>query len=110
MTKLKSARQAIEMIGNGVTLATGGTGPVLEPDLLLNALETRFLETGAPTGMTLFTPMLPGDRLGKGGVNAVAHPGMLKKLIGASFSNYRHPCFWTRFGQMHLKPIPSACR
>jgi acyl CoA:acetate/3-ketoacid CoA transferase len=89
--KLLSADEAVARIPDGATVAVHGTGPVLEPDLLLEALERRFLTEGHPRDLTLFTPMCPGDRRGEGGMNRFAHPGMLRRLIGASFAKARHP-------------------
>jgi len=89
--KICSARDAVAGIKDGAAVAVGGTGPVLEPDLVLDALEQRFLADAHPRELTLVSPMSPGDRGGKGGLNAFAHEGMLARLIGASFSNYRHP-------------------
>ncbi len=86
-----SAEQALALVPDGASIAVGGTGPVLEPDLLLEALEQRFLQTGAPRDLTLVSPMLPGARAGVGGLNAFAHAGMLRRVIGASFSMQRHP-------------------
>lgn len=79
------------MISDGSTVAIGGTGPVLEADRLLDALEQRFLREAHPRNLTVFSPMLPGDRASVGGLNAVAHEGMLARIIGASFSASRHP-------------------
>ena len=89
--EILDAAGAVATIPDGATISVIGTGPVLEPDLVLKALEQRFLAEGRPRGMTLVTPMLPGDRPGEGGLNSFAHPGMLKKLIGASFARARHP-------------------
>jgi acyl CoA:acetate/3-ketoacid CoA transferase len=89
--KIVSADDAVARIHNGATVAIGGTGPVLEADLVLDALERRFLSQGGPRNLTVVSPMLPGDRPGKGGLNAFAHEGMTAKIIGASFSTYRHP-------------------
>jgi acyl CoA:acetate/3-ketoacid CoA transferase len=91
VTKLATAADAVARIRDGATVAVGGTGPVLEADLVLDALERRFIEQGSPRGLTVFSPMLPGDRPGEGGLNAFAHEGMIARVIGASFSNYRHP-------------------
>lgn len=93
MKKLLSAEDAIALIESGATVAVAGTGPVLEPDLLLSTLEKRFLEHGHPKHLFLFSPMLPGDRAGEGGFNCFAHPGMLRKVLGASFAKARHPRF-----------------
>jgi acyl CoA:acetate/3-ketoacid CoA transferase len=93
MTKIFSAADAISLIRDGSTVGVAGTGPALEPDLLLATLENRFLTERQPAGLTLFSPMLPGDRANEGGLNCFAHPGMLKKMIGASFARARHPRF-----------------
>ena len=89
--KIMSARDAVAFISDGATLTVGGTGAVLEPDLLLQALETRFLEDGHPTGLHLVIPMCPGDQHGTGGLNCFAHRGMVSRIVGASFARARHP-------------------
>lgn len=89
--KVASAADAVARIRDGATVIVGGTGPVLEPDLVLEALEQRFITQGHPRDLTVVSPMLPGDRPGKGGLNAFAHEGMTSKVIGASFSTHRHP-------------------
>jgi propionate CoA-transferase len=91
MSKVVTVEQALSRIADGATIAVGGTGPVLEADLVLESLEKRFLEQGHPANLTVFSPMLPGDRPGAGGLNCFAHEGMLARIIGASFSAGRHP-------------------
>jgi acyl CoA:acetate/3-ketoacid CoA transferase len=89
--EILNAAAAVASIADGATICVMGTGPVLEPAHVLDALEQRFLAEGHPRGMTLITPMLPGDRPGEGGMNTFAHKGMLSRLIGASFARARHP-------------------
>ena len=89
--KVTSAAEAVARIRDGASVVVGGTGSVLEADLVLDALEQRFLTEGHPRDLTLVSPMLPGDRLDKGGLNVFAHEGMISRLIGASFSMQRHP-------------------
>jgi acyl CoA:acetate/3-ketoacid CoA transferase len=86
-----SADEAVRVIPNGATLAIGGTGAVLEADLVLAALDRRFRETGEPRDLTNINPMCPSDRPGEGGLNVVAHEGMLRRVIGGSFAGKRHP-------------------
>ncbi|MBI3120680.1 MAG: acyl CoA:acetate/3-ketoacid CoA transferase [candidate division NC10 bacterium] len=86
-----SADEAVRLIPNGATLVIGGTGAVLEPDLVLHALERRFLETGEPKDLVNVNPMLPSDRPGEGGLNVLAHEGMLRRIIGGSYTAKRHP-------------------
>ena len=90
-TKVYSVADAVARIKDGASVAVGGTGPAMEPDLILDALEKRFLAEGHPRDLTVIAPMSPGDRPGKGGLNCFAHEGMIAKLIGASFSMYRYP-------------------
>ena len=90
-SKIYSAAEAVERIPDGATVAVGGTGPVLEPDMVLEALQSRFIEQQKPRNLTLFSPILPGDRPGIGGLSCFAHEGLLAKVIGASFSTYRCP-------------------
>ncbi len=89
--KLQSAAEAVARIPDDAVIAIGGTGAVLEADLVLEALEQRFVQQGHPRNVTLFSPMLTGDRPGVGGMNCFAHEGMTRRIIGASFSTQRHP-------------------
>jgi len=91
MKRILSAEEAVALVADGATVGVTGTGPALEPDSLLDALERRFLAEASPKNLTLFSPMLPGDRAGVGGLNTFAHEGLLRKLIGASFARARNP-------------------
>jgi acyl CoA:acetate/3-ketoacid CoA transferase len=86
-----TAEAAVNLIADGATVVIGGTGPSLDADAVLRALEERYLQQGAPRNLTVVAPALPGDRPGAGGLNCVAHEGLLGKMIGASFSASRHP-------------------
>jgi acyl CoA:acetate/3-ketoacid CoA transferase len=86
-----SAEEAVTLIPNGATVAIGGTGAVLEPDVVLAALERRFLQTGEPRDLVNINPMCPSDRPGEGGLNVLAHEGMLRRIIAGSFLAKRHP-------------------
>lgn len=70
----------------GATVAvTGSGGGILEPDVLLSAIEDRFLQTGTPRGMTLVHAFGIGDR-GQRGMNAFAHEGMTTRVIGGHWT------------------------
>ncbi|MBN3849333.1 acyl CoA:acetate/3-ketoacid CoA transferase [Paraburkholderia sp. Ac-20342] len=86
-----SPADAVSRIPDGATVAIGGTGPSLEADAVLQALQERFVQTASPRNLTVFAPALPGDRAGIGGLNCIAHEGLLARMIGASFSSSRHP-------------------
>ena len=86
-----SADEAVGLIPSGATVTIGGTGAVLEPDVILAALERRFMQTGTPRDLISINPMCPSDRPGEGGLNVLAHDGMLKRIIGGSYLARRHP-------------------
>jgi propionate CoA-transferase len=89
--KIVDAATASAAIKDGSVVVIGGTGAVLEPDAVLDALERRYLSERHPLGLTVITPMCPGERSGQGGLNCVAHDGMLDTIISASFVPARHP-------------------
>ncbi|GAA2459657.1 acyl CoA:acetate/3-ketoacid CoA transferase [Actinomadura vinacea] len=81
-----SAADAVAGVADGATVAiTGSGGGVLEPDSLLAALESRFLGTGAPRGLTLVHALGLGDR-DRRGTNAFAHEGMVRRVIGGHWT------------------------
>lgn len=82
MDKWTSAELAVAGIEDGATVAlTGSGGGLLEPDVLLQALERRFLETGHPRDLTVVHALGIGD--GKGsGLGRLAHRGLVKRVIG----------------------------
>ncbi|OGB92112.1 MAG: hypothetical protein A3H39_19375 [candidate division NC10 bacterium RIFCSPLOWO2_02_FULL_66_22] len=91
MRKVVDVASAVALIRSGSTVAVIGTGAVLEPDLLLRALEQRFLETGEPRDLSVVCPMLPSDLSGTGGMNTFSHPGMLRRIIAGAYNKRRAP-------------------
>jgi propionate CoA-transferase len=82
--KVVSASQAIAILRDGDTLCCSGFGSNGVPVELILALEKRFLETGFPKDLTLLFGGGPGDGA-TGGVNHLAHEGMLKRVIGGHY-------------------------
>jgi propionate CoA-transferase len=82
--KVVSASEAIAILRDGDTLCCSGFGSNGVPVELILALEKRFLETGLPKELTLLFGGGPGDG-GTGGVNHLAHEGMLKRVIGGHY-------------------------
>jgi len=81
----------MDVIPDGATVAICGTGVVLEPDLLLSSLESRFLASSGPTGLRVVALMCTGDQTGRGGLNHIAHSGMVKSVVASSMYAHRHP-------------------
>jgi propionate CoA-transferase len=84
MAKLISPEQAAALVNDGDTVTVSGLIGNMVPEAVLEALETRFLETGSPRGLTEIHPWLYGSPDGTG-LNRWAHPGFLKRIIGSTF-------------------------
>ena len=79
--KVISSADAAKVILDGDTVAIGGFVGVGVPEELIVALENRFLETGAPRGLTLIFSAGQGDRRTRG-LNHFARSGMIRRCIG----------------------------
>src|SRR5262245_20444080 len=86
-----SAREAAERIPTAAGMAARRNAYRLSPEPLLAAIETRFEETGAPRDLSLYYPMIIEAARGAAsvpgtGFNRLAHRGLLKRVVGSSFS------------------------
>ena len=59
--KIVTADEAVSYVKSGMVLAVNAFGMVINPDSLFIALEKRFLETGEPRGIDLWTQHCGGD-------------------------------------------------
>lgn len=85
MAKLMGLDEAVSLIQDGDALAVEGFVCNAQPEALCKALEKRFLQTGAPTGLTLMYAAGQGD--GKDAcLNHLAHEKLLKRVIGGHWN------------------------
>jgi propionate CoA-transferase len=88
-SKVVSAREAVNLIRDGDTLATGGFVGIGFAENIAVALEARFLETqaqssdkiGSPRALTLVYAAGQGDGKEKG-LNHFGHEGLVARVIG----------------------------
>lgn len=82
--KVITAAEAIALVRDGDVVTTTGFVQSCIPEALHAALETRFVETGAPRDLTLIMTAGAGDSKGLG-TGRLHHEGLLKRVIAANF-------------------------
>jgi propionate CoA-transferase len=82
--KVLSVADAVALVRDGDTVATTGYGGNGTPDQLVLELERRFLDTGAPRGLTLVHAGGQGDGKERG-LNHLGHEGLLRRVIGGYY-------------------------
>ncbi|MFW6372145.1 MAG: acyl CoA:acetate/3-ketoacid CoA transferase [Thermodesulfobacteriota bacterium] len=79
--KIVSAEEAIMVIRDGDTVATGGFVGTGFPEEIAVKLEAYFLENGKPRNLTLMYAAGQGDGKERG-LNHLGHEGLVKRVVG----------------------------
>jgi propionate CoA-transferase len=91
--KVVSAREAVRLIRTGDTVAIGGFGGIGIAEQVVHELATIFEASdeeaasfGKPRDLTLFFGVGQGQPFEGRGLNRLAHPGLIKRVIGGHFN------------------------
>ncbi|NWG01222.1 MAG: acyl CoA:acetate/3-ketoacid CoA transferase, partial [Syntrophaceae bacterium] len=79
--KIVSAEEAVRVIRDGDTVATGGFVGTGFAEEIAVKLEEQFLKTGKPRNLTLIYAAGQGDGVERG-LNHLGHEGLLRRVIG----------------------------
>ncbi len=79
--KIVNAEEAIGLIRNGDTVATGGFVGIGFPEEIAVALEEHYLKYKTPTNLTLIYAAGQGDGRNRG-LNHLGHEGLVSKVVG----------------------------
>ena len=114
MSKVVTPQQAAKTIGDDSVIAVNSSSGLCCPDAVLAAIGERFEAEGAPRDLTSIHPIAAGDFFGTKGVDHIAKPGLLSKIIGGSYpsgpTNAEPPLIWQMITANQLKAynVPSG--
>ncbi len=114
MSKITTADEAVRRIKDNSIIAVNSSSGLCCPDAVLAALGTRFDEDGSPRNLTSIHPIAAGDMFGTPGVDHIAKPGLLAKIIGGSYpsgpTKAEPPKIWQMIAANQVKAynVPSG--
>lgn len=98
MQKVITPRQAAELIRDGDVVTISSSSGLGCPDKVLQAIGERFEEVGHPRDLTTLNPIAAGDMYGIKGIDHLARPGLLKRILAGSYpsgpSSLPMPAIW----------------
>ena len=114
MTKIRTADEAAGFIADGAIVAVNSSSGLCCPDAVLAAIGQRFAASGQPRNLTMIHPIAAGDMFGTKGVDHLAQPGLIARIIGGSYpsgpSSMEAPRIWQMLGNDEIAAynVPSG--
>ncbi len=109
-----TAADAVALIPDNAVVAVNSSSGLCCPDALLKAVGERFDETGHPAGLAMIHPIAAGDFFGTKGIDHIAKPGCIERIIGGSYpsgpSKAEPPLIWQMITANQVKAynLPSG--
>lgn len=106
--------EAAVLIPNGAVVCISSSSGLHCPDTVLQAIGERFQTSGAPRDLTTYHPIASGDMYGIAGIDHLAHPGLLRRVIAGSYpsgpSSLPSPRIWQMINDNEVEAynIPSG--
>src|SRR5215470_6850737 len=97
-TKVLTASEAAHLISDGAIVTVSSSSGLGCPDAVLAAIGARFDGEGHPRNLTTLHPIAAGDMWGIKGIDHIAKPGCLAKVLAGSYpsgpSSAEPPDIW----------------
>lgn len=112
--KVRPADDAVTMVRSGDVVTVSASSGLGCPDEVLRALGERFAREGAPGGLTMLHPIAAGDMYGIKGIDHLARPGMIHRIVAGSYpsgpSRAEPPLIWQLIesGEIQAYNLPSG--
>lgn len=91
MMGIVSLDDALGAIKDGDTVASTGVLGWLTPDSLLKGIRQRYLDGVGAKGLSFYFPVSVGDAMSIGGMEHVALPGLMKRVVSGNYINPVNP-------------------
>lgn len=102
-----SFADAAALIPSEATVTVSSSSGLGCPDTLLRAIGERFIWEGEPRALTMIHPIAAGDMYGITGIDHLAQPGLLKRIIAGSYpsgpSSFPSPKIWQMIDNNELE-------
>jgi len=96
--QVMSPDDAARLVPDRAVVAISSSSGLNAPDRVLRALGERFAQDGRPQGLTTVHPIGTGDMYGIPGIDHLARPGLLRRVIAGSYpsgpSSLPMPAIW----------------
>ncbi|MEU1902305.1 CoA-transferase [Nocardiopsis dassonvillei] len=112
--QILTARRAADLIHDGDVVTVSSSSGLNCPDAVLAGIGERFAETAGPRGLTSLHPIAAGDMSGIKGIDHIARPGLLSRVVAGSYpsgpSSAEPPRIWQMIenGEVEAYNFPSG--